>query len=180
MPLPLRYYRSRYPDARDWDDQLSELHGLTEHYKEYLSVAAILHDIGFHIAHSKHHKHSQYIIVNSELLGYNENEIRTIACVARYHRKSHPKSSHDEYMLLPKDWRVVVNKLSAILRIADAFDRTHSSLVNSVLVTSNKKNVFLTVDIHLNEIEIELWSIDRKKQLFEDVFGKNVKVKSNI
>ncbi len=53
---------------------------------------------------------------------------------ARYHRKSHPKSSHDEFMILPKDWRVIVNKLSAILRIADALDRTHNSLVNTVKV----------------------------------------------
>jgi exopolyphosphatase/guanosine-5'-triphosphate,3'-diphosphate pyrophosphatase len=161
-------------------DQLCELHELNEHHKEYLSVAAILHDIGFHIAHSKHHKHSQYIIVNSELLGYNENEIRTIACVARYHRKSHPKSSHDEYIMLPKDWRVKVNKLAAILRIADAFDRTHNSLVNSIKVTYNKKNVFFTVENDLSEIEIELWSVDRKKQLFEEVFGKKIGVKGNI
>ena len=139
-----------------------------------------MHDIGFHIAHSKHHKHSQYIIVNSELLGYTENEIRAIACIARYHRKSHPKSSHDEYMMLPKDWRIIVSKLSAILRIADAFDRTHNSLVNSINVTFSKKNVLFKVDNKLNDIEIELWSIGRKKQLFEDIFCKKVQVKSKI
>ena len=160
-------------------NQLNQLHQLPNNYKEYLSVAAKLHDIGFHIAHSKHHKHSQYIIVNSELLGYNENEIRSIACIARYHRKSHPKTSHDEFMLLPKEWRNIVNKLSGILRIADALDRTHTSLVNNIKIQLSQNYVTLTVDNDLQEIEIELWSFDRKKQLFEDVFNRKVRVKSN-
>lgn len=159
--------------------QLSKLHQLDDQYIEYLSVAAKLHDIGFHIAHSKHHKHSQYIIVNSELLGYNENEIRSIACVARYHRKSHPKNSHDEYMMLPKEWRIIVNKLSAILRVADALDRTHNSLVNKINVKTSQNSTTFSVDNSQNEIEIELWSLDRKKQLFEQVFGKKVRVKTS-
>lgn len=164
--------------AENLFDQLQPLHKLDEHYKEYLIVAAKLHDIGFHIAHSKHHKHSQYIIVNSELLGYNENEIRTIACIARYHRKSHPKSSHDEYMLLPTEWKTIVKKLSAILRVADAFDRTHNSVVKYIKTEIKAKSVILSVANKLEEIEIELWSLERRKQLFETVFKKNIEVKS--
>jgi exopolyphosphatase/guanosine-5'-triphosphate,3'-diphosphate pyrophosphatase len=159
-------------------DQLSVLHGLTNKYKEYLVIAAKLHDIGFHIAHSKHHKHSQYIIVNSELLGYNENEIRAIACIARYHRKSHPKSSHDEYMLLPNEWKEVVKKLSAILRIADAFDRTHNALVKYVHVDIKDNTVIFSVENKLEDIEIELWSIDRRKQLFEGLFKHKIELLS--
>jgi len=159
-------------------DQLTELHNLPDKYLEYLLVASKLHDIGFHIAHSKHHKHSQYIIVNSELLGYNENEIRTIACIARYHRKSHPKSSHEEFMLLPKEWRIAVQKLSAILRIADAFDRTHNSLIKYIHVNITKSNVVFSVENKLKDIEIELWSVDRRKQLFEDFYDKRIEVKS--
>jgi exopolyphosphatase/guanosine-5'-triphosphate,3'-diphosphate pyrophosphatase len=159
-------------------DQMTQLHELEEKYKEYLVVAAKLHDIGFHIAHSKHHKHSQYIIVNSELLGYNENEIRTIACVARYHRKSHPKNSHDEFMLLPKSWREIVLKLSAILRIADAFDRTHNSLVKFISVGITDKEVIFSVDNDLHEIEIERWSVERRKKLFEDYYCRKILIKS--
>lgn len=159
-------------------DQLKELHQLPDSYKEYLSTAAKLHDIGFHIAHSKHHKHSQYIIVNSELMGFNENEIRTIACVARYHRKSHPKNSHDEYLRLPKVWREVVLKLSAILRIADAFDRTHNSLVKFISVEEKNGEVIFSVENDLKEIEIEIWSVGRRKKLFEDYYGKKISVKS--
>ncbi len=159
-------------------NQLTELHGLSEIYKDYLVVAAKLHDIGFHISHSKHHKHSQYIIVNSELLGYNENEIRTIACIARYHRKSHPKSSHEEFMQLPKDWRDVVLKLSAILRIADAFDRTHNALINFISVKVTDEEVIFSVENCLQEIEIELWSVERRKKLFEDYYRKRILVRN--
>jgi exopolyphosphatase / guanosine-5'-triphosphate,3'-diphosphate pyrophosphatase len=159
-------------------EQLSELHQLSNRYKEYLVIAAKLHDIGYHIAHSKHHKHSQYIIVNSELLGFNENEIRTIACVARYHRKSHPKSSHEEFMFLSKEWRIVVQKLSSILRIADAFDRTHNSLVKYINVIINEYSVVFSVENKMEDIEIELWSIERRKELFEELFGTKIIVKS--
>jgi len=157
--------------AENLFEQLSELHRLSGKYKEYLIVAAKLHDIGFHIAHSKHHKHSQYIIVNSELLGFNENEIRTIACLARYHRKSHPKTSHYEYMLLPQEWKTVVNKLSAILRIADA-------LVNFIRVEISESEVKFLVENNLKDVEIEIWSIGRRKRLFEECYGKKIVVQS--
>lgn len=160
-------------------DQMTDLHNLGEESKEYLIIASMLHDIGYHIAHSKHHIHSQYIIVNSELLGFNENEIRAIACIARYHRKSHPKTSHSEFMLLPDDWKSVVKKLSAILRIADAFDRTHNFLIQDVNVKTKKAEVIFYVDNKLENIEIELWSLDRRKKLFESLFEKEIKVKSN-
>lgn len=159
-------------------DQLADLHNLSGEFKEYLIVASMLHDIGYHIAHSKHHIHSQYIIVNSELLGFNENEIRAIACIARYHRKSHPKTSHSEFILLPGNWKFVVKKLAAILRIADALDRTHNFLIQNVIVKIKKTEVIFYVDNNLEDIEIELWSLERRKKLFESLFEKKIKVES--
>jgi exopolyphosphatase/guanosine-5'-triphosphate,3'-diphosphate pyrophosphatase len=161
-------------------DQLGKLHNLEKEYKEYLLAAAKLHDIGFHIAHPKHHKHSQYIIVNSELLGFNENEIRAIACIARYHRKSRPKNSHNEFMLLPEDWKNVVKKLAAILRISDAFDRKHNSAVKYVNVDITNEEVIFSVQNEIKDIEIELWSICRRKDFFEEVYDRKVKIESFI
>ena len=70
-----------------------------------------------------HHKHSYYLIANSEIFGLNRDEIEMVAQIARYHRRSGPKPSHLEYMSLPRESRVVVNKLAAILRVADALAR---------------------------------------------------------
>ncbi|MCB9247510.1 MAG: hypothetical protein H6613_02710 [Ignavibacteriales bacterium] len=165
--------------AKSFFHQFADVHKLPDEYVEYLTSASKLHDIGYHISHSKHHKHSQYIIVNSELLGFNENEIRAIACIARYHRKSHPKNSHEEFMMLPKKWKIVVQKLSAILRIVDALDRTHKKLVKNIDLQTDKNKVNISVENNMKDIEIELWSLDRRKELFKEVFGLEISVKSN-
>lgn len=157
-------------------DQTKELHNLNSEEREYLFAAARLHDIGYHISHAKHHKHSAYIILNSELLGFNETEKGIIANTARYHRKSHPKKSHEDYVMLHGTARKVVNKLSAILRIADSLDRTHGKIVKDISVNTNGKIVKLKLITNGCDPEIELWNLNRRKMLFEEEFGKELKI----
>ncbi len=162
----------------DFFDQLKNLHKLDDECKEYLSAAAMLHDIGYHISHTNHHQHSFYIIKNSELLGFNENEISIIAHTARYHRKSHPKSRHEDFNLLSPATQDVIKKLSAMLRVVDAFDRTHKQLVKSIKTKINKSSVDLTLKCQNGIIpEIELWNLERRKGLFEEIFSKKIIVK---
>ena len=159
-------------------DQLKELHGLGNEHRECLEAAAILHDVGYHIAHANHHHHSFYIIKNSELLGFNENEIDIIAHTARYHRKSHPKANHHEYNELPYMTKMIIKKLSGILRIADSFDRTHRKLVSDL--QASVKNHTVEIKLFYNgEIkpDIELWNLERRKGLFEEVFEKKIVVR---
>jgi exopolyphosphatase/guanosine-5'-triphosphate,3'-diphosphate pyrophosphatase len=159
-------------------DQLNKLHKLDDECREYLEAAAILHDVGYHISHANHHRHSFYIIRNSELLGFNENEINIIAHTARYHRKSHPKSGHQEFKALPSEIQSIIKKLAAILRIADSFDRTHRKLVSGL--EAIVRNEFVEIILHCSsnlKPEIELWNLERRKGLFEEVFNKKVTVK---
>ncbi len=159
-------------------DQTRELHKLDDECREYLEAAAILHDVGYHISHANHHRHSFYIIRNSELLGFNENEINIIAHSARYHRKSHPKSGHQEFKALPSEIQIIIKKLSAILRIADSFDRTHRKLVSGLDVIIKNKNVEILLHCGSKiKPDIELWNLERRKGLFEEVFDKKVIVK---
>ncbi len=151
-------------------DETTELHKLGTNCREYLYAATMLHDIGYHISHNQHHRHSNYIIRNSEILGYNETEIQIIANVARYHRKSHPKSSHKDYIALSEDNRVIVNKLSALLRIADSFDRTHSNKIPNIMVKITADLVIFSFEYEGSFPEIELWNFQRRKELFEEVF----------
>ncbi len=159
-------------------DDLKKLHQLGDECREYLEAASILHDIGYHIAHTNHHHHSFYIIRNSELLGFNDNEISIIAHTSRYHRKSHPKKSHDDFIELPERTQQIIKKLSAILRVADSFDRTHKRIVQSVecRVKGNKIEMKLDIKKGVNP-EIELWSLERRKALFEEVYGKTISIK---
>ncbi len=158
-------------------DQMKELHKLDIACREYLEAAARLHDIGYHISHSDHHRHSHYIIMNSELLGFNETEIAIIANTARYHRKSHPKPNHREFFELPEKSREIVLKLASILRIADSLDRTHQRKVKKIKVDVNSKGVELNVNTSRISIDIELWNVERRKALFEEVFKKKISVK---
>ncbi len=158
-------------------DKLKELHGLSEDTREYLEAAAILHDIGFHISHAQHHKHSYYLIRNSQLLGFNENEIKIIANIARYHRKSHPKNRHRDFETLSEKSKEIVAKLSGILRIADSLDRTHSNRIKKVDVSINKDSVYVIPELDSGLPEIEVWNFDRRKGLFEEVFGKQLSLK---
>ena len=152
-------------------DQLVKLHRLGPSERSYLQSAALLHEVGLFVSHAQHHRHSYYLIRNSELLGFTENEKEIIACVARYHRKSHPKLKHEGYNRLSAEDQLVVRKLAAILRIADGFDRTHSSLVSGVRCRhSSRTTLFSIRRAKRSPLELELWGAERKKSLFEEVF----------
>ena len=160
-------------------DQLKELHMLDENSRECLEAASILHDVGYHISHASHHQHSLYIIRNSELLGFNENEINIIAHTARYHRKSHPKSSHQEFKALSSEIQMIIKKLAAILRLADSFDRTHRKLIENFQSTVKDKTVEIQLFCSSKKPDIELWNLERRKGLFEEVFNKKIVIKYN-
>ncbi|MEG8947100.1 Ppx/GppA phosphatase family protein [Rosettibacter firmus] len=158
-------------------DDLINLHKLDTEYRELLEAAAILHDVGYNISYANHHHHSYYLIKNSELLGFNENEIDIIAHTARYHRKSHPKPSHSEFEELSDKTKQVIKKLSSILRIADSLDRTHKQIIKSIKSELKGNSVIIKIEHDKNIMpDIELWNLERRKGLFEEVFKKKIKV----
>ena len=156
-------------------DQTRELHKLGSAERELLEAAAILHDIGYHISHSLHHRHSWYIIRYAELLGFTEGEKDVIANVARYHRKSHPKQKHENFELLAERDRDVVQQLAAILRIADGLDRRHRSAFSRLRCEKGPKTMRFHLSSHKNaDISLELWGAERRKELFEELHGLRV------
>jgi exopolyphosphatase/guanosine-5'-triphosphate,3'-diphosphate pyrophosphatase len=162
-------------------DRTQRLHKLNKEARGYLYYASLLHDIGYYISHSEHHKHSYYIVSHAELLGFTNEEIEIIANVARYHRKSHPKLKHEGFQKLTSDeHREIVRMLSGILRIADGLDRGHLGLVDHVGMTTDRNGVTFSAVPKRGaprNLELELWGAERKKQLFEEVFGKAVTLK---
>lgn len=158
-------------------DQTRQLHMLSYSDREYLEAASILHEVGCFVSHSQHHRHSYYLIRNSELLGFTENEKEIIANIARYHRKSHPKPKHADFVKLSADDQVLVKKLASMLRIADGLDRTHSSSVKDIKVTIKEQDVIVKLEKKnsADTLELEIWGADSKKSLFEETYGVNVK-----
>lgn len=148
---------------------LEPLHALKSEHRDILFAASLLHDIGQFVNYSKHHKHSYYLIMHSELAGFNESEVAMIANIARYHRRAHPSKKHLEYAALAGGQQQVVTKLSALLRIADAFDRSHRSLVSGLECHLERSRV--RIDLHVQEpLSLELWAFEQKSQLFTEVF----------
>ncbi|MFP4642805.1 MAG: HD domain-containing protein [Spirochaetales bacterium] len=156
-------------------DQLTEEHGLDRHARLLLEVAALLHDIGNFVRSSGHHKHSQYLVANSEIFGFSREDIRIISNLVRYHRKSPPQASHPEFSSLRREHRLMVLKLGAILRIADALDRSHGQRVHSLDVEIQEADVLLHCE-HTSDIQVERYGVDVKGDMFEQVYGYAVKV----
>jgi exopolyphosphatase/guanosine-5'-triphosphate,3'-diphosphate pyrophosphatase len=158
-------------------DFLSDKYNLNSEDRDFLEAAAILHDVGAHISHSQHHRHSYYLIINSDLLGFNYGELEVIANIARYHRKSHPKIKHENYSKLDYSMKEKVKKLAGILRIADGLDRGHCSAVKDIELKLYKQSFNITVVSNANyDISLEIWAANNKKMLFEEAFSLPVKI----
>ena len=108
-------------------DELRDEHGLGERDRLLLQVAALLHDIGIYVSLRAHHKHSQYILAASQIFGLSDDETAIVANIARYHRARPAAGSHLPYIALDRSDRLVVNKLAAILRVANAPRRRASA-----------------------------------------------------
>lgn len=155
-------------------DSLAPHENLTRHQRTLMSAAALLHDVGYHIAHESHHKHGLYLIKNSELTGFSEAERAVIANIARYHRGSHPKERHAEYAALNTADRETVCRLGAIVRIADALDRSHDSRVTDLRCTREGDVVQIQMRSAV-DCENELREASRKCEMFEQAFQCNLK-----
>jgi exopolyphosphatase / guanosine-5'-triphosphate,3'-diphosphate pyrophosphatase len=156
-------------------DQLEKIHKLGVDDREYLESSALLHDVGYYISHSQHHRHSYYLIRNSQLLGFSDREIEIIANISRYHRKSHPKLKHEGFSRLSPDDQEKVRRLSSFIRIADGLDRTHFSIVSKIEPEIIGKTINLNlIHKHDKDLSLDLWGAGRKKGLFEEVFGYKV------
>ena len=153
--------------------QLKEEHQLSSSHEVLLSVAALLYDIGRFINVRSLHKHSMYLIRNSELFGLGRRDMLMTSLVARYHRRASPQPNHEGYGTLPRSERVAVAKLAAILRIAIALDDTRSQRVKDFQCVL-KDNQLAIVVPQVFDLSLEQIAMKQARSLFEDVFGLRV------
>ncbi len=157
-------------------DLLNDEHKLDAYYKDILFGGALLHDIGSYISYHNHHKHSEYLIMNSELLNFSSKEKHWISLIARYHKKGFPKDSHVNYQSLKPKEKDIILKLSALVRIADSLDRSYQSLIQDISLNKiSQKKIYLGIK-GSGDLSLELWSANRKKKYFEKVFKKSLEI----
>jgi exopolyphosphatase/guanosine-5'-triphosphate,3'-diphosphate pyrophosphatase len=151
-------------------DETKHLHNCTMEHRLLLEVAALLHDIGNFVNMRDHHKHTQYLLMATQLIGLPQSQQTLVANIARYHRKSMPKVQHDSYRALGAKERVLVTKLAAILRLADALDNEHGSRVSAVKVEYKKPKLIIQIEGE-GDLLLEKWALTKKAEMFEEVFS---------
>jgi exopolyphosphatase / guanosine-5'-triphosphate,3'-diphosphate pyrophosphatase len=154
-------------------DELKTEQRMNDTHRLYLQVAALLHDIGLFVSSRGHHKHSQYLISASGLFGLRQGELEIIGNVARYHRRAMPQRSHTAYTSLERDERVIVSKLAAILRVANALDKLSIQKASDLKVSREGDRIVLTFP-NVTDLTMEKVALADRSDLFTEVFGKQI------
>lgn len=157
-------------------DALAPLHGYGLREREWLEYASLLHDIGVHISYERHHKHSSYLIRNGDLRGFEPGEVDAMALIARYHRQGVPRKSHEGFRDLDRRHRKAIKFLSAVLRLAEGLERSHTQVVSGLQVaTPAKAREPLTVRLRVSgDAELELWAAARHVAPLAEWLGRAV------
>jgi exopolyphosphatase / guanosine-5'-triphosphate,3'-diphosphate pyrophosphatase len=148
-------------------------HRLAPRFGTILSVAALLHDIGLFVSNRSHHKHSMYLILNSDLFGLGAKDLQLVALVARYHRRALPRSTHDVYAHLDRQSRVAASKMAALLRMADALDSSHLQRIKNVRFEIQSDTLVISIPQQAG-LTLERYALQQKGQMFEQVYGMKV------
>jgi exopolyphosphatase/guanosine-5'-triphosphate,3'-diphosphate pyrophosphatase len=153
--------------------ELQDEHVLSRHDALLLQVAALLHDIGLVISNRSHHKHSYYLLSNSDLFGLSRRDMQYLALVARYHRRASPSLTHPEFAELDRGSRMTISKMTAILRVADALDRNHLQQFKEINCSRSGGQFGITI-WGLEDLSLERFALQQKGSLFEEVYGMPV------
>lgn len=150
-------------------DKLTKLHGLGKE-RILLRIAAILHDCGKYISLDMHQRHSYGIIRSLEVYGLSKEQMELIANIARYHSFEIPSMKDNGFRLLSEKNRVLVAKLVAIIRLADAIDRSHQQKIEIQSVKLKNKELIIKATSNKNT-KLEEWTFKKKSEFFQEVFG---------
>lgn len=150
--------------------ELQHLHALEPRYELVLRVASVLHEVGMFISPREHHKHSLYILLQTEIFGLSTTERELAALLARYHRRYNPEPNHPHFSDLSREQRMIVFKLAALLRIADALDRSHAQRIKTIILRpEGSRLTILTPGVE--DTTIEQIAINSKCDIFREIYG---------
>jgi exopolyphosphatase/guanosine-5'-triphosphate,3'-diphosphate pyrophosphatase len=172
---PMKHVRKVARLANTLFTGLHSLHQLSPMYGRLLEAAAYLHDIGHYVSDNKHHKHSYYLVANSDMPGFTARERELIANLCRYHRKAVPSETHVNWQSLDLEARRAVAYLAPILRLADNLDRSQDQRVKDVSCVVRPGDVLLEVKGD-GDIDLETWAADRAGDVFQQVYGRRLAV----
>lgn len=171
--VPLPHARKVAALAHVLFTDLQPLHQLPPHFGKLLEAAAYLHDAGHFVADSNHHKHSYYLVSNSDMPGFTNRERELIANLCRYHRKSMPTPVHANWQSLNAEDKRVVLMLIPLLRLADNLDVSHEERIQSLSCRIRDGQVVLQLDAAA-DTSLEQWAAERAGEAFRQVYNRPV------
>jgi len=159
-------------------DDLKGVHGYSVFERELLEAAGLLHNVGLFVSHAAHHKHSYYLIRNSDrLAGFTNHEIELIAQIARYHRRSGPKPTHDAFMRLTSPDQQRIRMLAGMLRVAIALDRTRRGAITDLRAVVDDDRVTIEVEVADGaDSSLELYTARERTALLSEAVERAVDV----
>lgn len=157
-------------------DEFQAEHGLSQRERLLLQVAALLHDIGVFLSLRAHHKHSQYVLSSTQIFGLSNDETAIVANIARYHRRGLPNKSHLLYVALDRQDRLIVNKLGALLRIANALDAEHLQKVREIRLIRRDRAWILEVAGD-GDLTMEQLAATARADLLAETFGRELVIR---
>ena len=154
---------------------LGPVHGLPPAYEACLSAAAMLHDVGRFVSRSGRHRHTHYLISNSELFGFTPEQRQVIAAIARYLGRSRPSLSDAPVAGLSRAHQELLPKAVVLLRLAKAMNHGNARNITRVVGSVNRKRVSLKLASKRNR-ELEIWMLQKERPYFREVFGRELVV----
>jgi exopolyphosphatase/guanosine-5'-triphosphate,3'-diphosphate pyrophosphatase len=142
--------------------------------RELLWAAALLHDIGMTVDYDDHHKHSRYLVFNAGLPGFAQREVALVGQAVRYHRKGMPSLGPFD-SLAEKGDEDRLQRMSALLRLAEDLERSRDQLVREAHVSLDDSRVRLGL-VADSDARVARWAAGREEDLFERAFGRALEV----
>jgi exopolyphosphatase / guanosine-5'-triphosphate,3'-diphosphate pyrophosphatase len=135
--------------------------------------------VGHYVSDSGHHKHSYYVVSNSDIAGFTQRERMLVASLCRYHRKSLPTTVHSQYQALSADDRRLLLFLIPLLRLADNLNRSRQQRIRGIDCRLRDGHVVLGVESS-HDIDLEQWGAERAGEAFLQVYNRPIAVERKL
>lgn len=154
--------------------ELKKVHRLPPEYQDWLIAAAMLHEVGSYVNRTGRHRHTYYIISNSEIFGYATQQRRVIAAIARYVGKSRPAETDVAMKPLRMQDRQLVPKAVVLLRLARALEHGRRGAVADIRSRIDGGTVKLRLKTRRGGADLELWALAKERSYFRTIFGREL------
>jgi exopolyphosphatase/guanosine-5'-triphosphate,3'-diphosphate pyrophosphatase len=155
-------------------DGLEKVHQLPPEYRLWLQAAAMMYEVGKFMSHQGHHRHTQYIISNSEIPGFSPDQRLIVAAIARYLGKSRPDALDRPMRGIPAEEHDRITRAVVLLRLAVALNQDRASAVVGLKTSVFPKRVVLDIQPGRGGAALECWAVKKEAPYFREVFGRDL------